>query len=71
MLIHYFVLIYLKQRNRKKEICKETETYVHSVSLTGIPIARYILQDIKKETASDAILSKVIRFVKNDWQENN
>lgn len=46
------------------------ETYVHSVFIPSIPISRNILQDIKKETANDAILSEAIRLVKSGWPEN-
>lgn len=49
----------------KEETCAEIETYVHSLFLPTISIARYILQDIKRETASEAILCEVIRFFEN------
>lgn len=57
-------------KQQKEEICEEMETYVHSVFIPNIPISRNILQDIKKETANDAILSKAIRLVKSGWPEN-
>lgn len=57
-------------KQQKVEICKEMETYVHSVFIPSNPISRNILQDIKQETANDAILCEAIRLVKCGWPEN-
>lgn len=57
-------------KQQKEEICEEIETYVYFVFIPGIPISRNILQDIKKETANDAILSEAIRLVKSGWPAN-
>lgn len=51
-------------KKQKEEICEAMEPYVHSLCIPSIPIYRNILQDIKKETANDAILSEAIRLVK-------
>jgi hypothetical protein len=57
-------------RTQKKETDEELETYVHTVFLNGVPIAKDILSDIKKKTASDSILSGVIQLVENGWLNN-
>lgn len=57
-------------KQQKEEICEEMETCVHSVFIPSIPMSRNILQDIKKETANDAILSEAIRLLKSGWPEN-
>lgn len=57
-------------KQHKEEIWEEMETYVHSVFIPSIPISRNILQDIKQETANDAILSEAISLLKSGWPEN-
>ena len=54
---------------QEEEIDEEIETYVNSVFIEGIPIAKDILQDIKKETMNDTILRKVKQNIENGWPE--
>ena len=54
---------------QKGEIDEEIETYVNYVFNEGIPIAKDILQDIKKETINNTILREVKHTTENGWPE--
>ena len=54
---------------QKEEIDEEIETYVNSVFIERIPVAKNILQDIKKETINYTILRKVKQNIENGWPD--